>query len=165
VTPILDQHALTRPTASAIEFFDVEDGMTLENAMHTFKNRLGTREAWTLAFVKERDGSKRGLLVFEALPPGITPEDFRTRGTDTGKYRFPVDPLTRILITKRRMGMTLLDPRIACARVPSSRALVNAIGMGISGLLLGSVLPDHDPAGPVALKMLADKTILSVTEL
>lgn len=165
VTPILDQQATTRPASTAIEFFDIADGMTLESAMQTFKNRLGTREAWTLAFVKERDGSQRGLLVFEALPPGITPEDYRTRGTDTGKYRFPIDPLTRLGIIMRRMGMTLLDPRVGCARLPSSRALVNALGMDISNLLLASAQPDHDPLGLAAITLLRDKKILNVSEM
>jgi deoxycytidylate deaminase len=170
VTPILEQHTLTRPSASAIEFFDIdafgqEGSLTLESAMKMFRDRLGARETWALAFVKEKDGSPRGLLAFEALPPGITPEDFKTRDIDTGKYRFPVDPLTRILITMRRMGMTLLDKRIGCARVPSSRALVNALGMDISDLLLASRNPDHDASGPDALKILIDKKILNVTEI
>ena len=165
VTPILDQHAQTRPTTSAIEFFDVDDGMTLEDATRTFKQRLGARETWALAFIKEQDGSTKGMLVFEALPPGITPEDYKIRGTDTGKYRFPVDPLTRLLLNARRMGFTLVERRVMSARVPSSRALVNALGMGISSLLLASATPDHDPTGPGALKMLTDKKILNVTEL
>lgn len=165
VTPILEQHATTRPASTAIEFFDINPGLTIETAAHLFKSRLGAREAWTLAFVKERDGSPRGLLVFEALPPGITPEDFRTRGTDTGKYRFPIDPLTRLGIIMRRMGMTLLDPRVVCARIPSSRALVNALGMNISDLVVASVIPDHDPKGGDALALLRDKKILNLTEL
>lgn len=165
VTPILAQSTLTRPTPSAIEFFDVEDGMTLEDATRTFKQRLGARETWALAFVREHNGSTRGMLVFEALPPGITPEDYKIRGNDTGKYRFPIDPLTRLLINARRMGFTLIERRVACARVPSSRALVNSLGMGISNLLLASATPDHDPTGPVALKTLADKKILTITEL
>lgn len=165
VTPILAQAAQTRPTTSAIEFFDIDDGMTLEHAMSMFRQRLGARETWCLAFVREKDGSKRGLLVFETLPPGITPEDFKTRNVNTGKYRFPIDPLTRLLITVRRMHFTLLDPRIGCARAPSSRALVNALGMNISNLLLASPLPDHDASGLAVLQMLKDKNLITVTEI
>lgn len=165
VTPILEQQIVTSAAASAIEFFDITEGMTLESAMAMFKHRLGARETWALAFVTECDGSPRGLLAFEALPPGITPEDFKTRGMDTGKYRFPLDPLTRILITIRRMGMTLQNKRVGCARVPSSRALVNALGMDISDLVLASHLSDHDATGPAALKILTDKKILNVMEI
>jgi hypothetical protein len=165
VTPILAQATQTRPTTSAIEFFDIDDDMTLESAMAMFRQRLGARETWSLAFVREQDGSPRGLLVFEALPPGITPEDFKTRVPNTGKYRFPLDPLTRLLITMRRMHFTFLDPRIGCARAPSSRALVNALGMGISELLLVSALPDHDATGLLALQMLKDKKLITITEM
>ncbi len=162
VTPILTQLAQTRPSPSAIEFFDIDDGMTLETAAVTFRKRLGGREAWSAAFVREPDGTPRGLLVFEALPPGITPEDFKARGTSaTGKYRFPIDPLTRLLITVRRMGMTLLDPRIVCARVPSSRALVNALGFDVTSLLLASGQTDHDPSGPVTLQSLMANKLMT----
>ncbi len=165
VTPISVQQAVTRPSAGGIEFFDILPGMTLESAVGLFRARLGAREAWALAFVRERDGAPRGLLVLEALPPGITPEDFRTREGDTGKYRFPLDPLTRLVIALRRMDMTLLNPRVACARVPSSRALVNAMGMDICSLLLASPAADHDPTGPAALAMLTAKRIITVTEI
>jgi len=165
VTPILAQTTLTRPTTSALEFFDVEDGMTLEDAARTFKQRLGARETWAMAFIKDHDGSAKGMLAFEALPPGITPEDFKTRGDSTGKYRFPLDPLTRLLLQIRRMGFGFVERRAVSARIPSSRALVNAMGMGISSLLMASATPDHDPTGPGALKMLTDKKILNVTEL
>ncbi len=165
VTPLSAQSALTRPAMGGIEFFDIEDGMTLEAAMAMFRTRLGARETWSLAFVEEADGAPRGILVFEALPPGITPEDFRTRQGDTGKYRFPIDPLTRLGLAIKRMNMTLRDKRVGCARVPSSRALVNAMGMGISSLLLASSLADHDVSGPVALETLKAKGILTVTEI
>lgn len=166
VSPILSHSAQTRPTPSAIEFFDIDQGMKIEDAVMTFKKRFGGRDAWTVAFVREADGSPRGLLVFEALPPGITPEDFRTRGeSDTGKYRFPIDPLTRLLITARRMGFTFLDPRIGCACVPSSRALVNALGFGVQGLILASELCDHDPSGADVLKIFKDKTLLTVERI
>lgn len=163
VTPILAHAAQTRPTPSAIEFFDIDDGMSLENAVATFRKRFGGREAWTVAFVREPDGSPRGLLVFEALPPGITPEDFKTRDAqDTGKYRFPLDPLTRLLITVRRMGFSYLDPRIGCARTPSSRALVNALGFGVGSLILASDTCDHDSTGTEALEVCVDRSLLTV---
>jgi hypothetical protein len=166
VSPILAHAAQTRPAPSAIEFFDIDDGMTIESALATFKKRFGGREAWTVAFVKEADGSPRGLLVFEALPPGITPEDFKARDAqDTGKYRFPLDPLTRLLITLRRMGFTLLDRRIGCARIPSSRALVNALGFGIGGLILASDFCDHDLTGSDALQMCEAKSLLTVERM
>lgn len=166
VTPILTQLAQTRPSPSAIEFFDIDDGMTLEAAMATFKKRLGGRETWATAFVREPDGTPRGLLVFEALPPGITPEDFKARGTGaTGKYRFPLDPLTRLLITVRRMGFTWLDPRIGTARVPSSRALVNALGFDVNRFILASHLPDHDATGAAAMALLEDKKLITIEDL
>lgn len=162
ITPLLAHSALTRPAPSAIEFFDIDDGMTLEGAVATFRRRFGGREAWTVAFVREADGSARGLLVFEALPPGITPEDFKVRGAeDTGKYRFPLDPLTRLLITVKRMGFSYIDPRIGCARIPSSRALVNALGFGVGGLILASDLCDHDPSGADVLKLCMDTSMLT----
>lgn len=166
VTPILAQAAQTRPSPSAIEFFDIDDGLTLEGAMATFRQRIGNRDAWTLAFVREPDGSPRGLLVFEALPPGMTPEDFKIRGaTDTGKYRFPLDPLTRLLLTVRRMGFSLLDTRIGCGRIPSSRAIINALGFGVERLILASRLPDHDLTGAEVLAQLSDKRVLTVSEV
>lgn len=165
VEPILAQAALTRPTSSSIEFFDVDD-LTLEAAAATFKQRLGARETWAMGYVKEHDGTPRGILVFEALPPGITPEDYKTRGPEAfGKYRFPIDPLTRLLLTVRRMGFTWHDRRIVTARTPSSRSLVNALGMGVSHILTTTRQVDHDPSGPDAVKTLVDKKILTFTEL
>ncbi|HEY8964272.1 MAG TPA: hypothetical protein VIN59_07410, partial [Alphaproteobacteria bacterium] len=144
-----------------IEFFDIEPGMTLANALGNFRDRLGTHEAWTLAFVKEKNGLPRGILVYEALPYGFTPDDFLHRqGTDTGKYRFPIDPVTRLLITVRRMGFTLQDNMIGSAQVPSSRSLVNALEFGLKGLILASSLPDHDPSGVKTLEDLQKKFIL-----
>lgn len=165
VTPILEQAAVTRPSLSAVEFYDAQAGLTFEDAARSFRQRLGARETWATAFIREADGSTKGMLAFEALPPGITPEDYKIRGTDMGKYRFPIDPLVRLLINARQLGCAIADRRVACARIPSSRALVNAVGMGISAVLLASATPDHDPTAQAALRMLADKQILNVTEL
>lgn len=166
VSPILAQPALTRPSPSAIEFFDIEAGMTLEGVTAAFRKRFGAREAWTVAFVTEADGSPRGLLVFETLPPGITPEDFKARGAqETGKYRFPIDPLTRMLITIKRMGFTLTGGAIGCARSPSSRAVVNALGFGIERLILAARMPDHDPTGVEALDACIARKLFTVTEV
>ncbi|MBU6235860.1 MAG: hypothetical protein KGQ41_08445 [Alphaproteobacteria bacterium] len=166
VTPIREFVAQTRPSPSAIEFFDIRDGMTLEKVIPDFKTRIGTRESWALAFIREADGSPRGLLVFEALPPGFTPADFKTRGdSDTGKYRFPIDPLTRLLITVKRMGFTIPDGRVACGRVPSSRALVNALGFGCKSLIVASRACDHDPTGADALAFLTGKELLKLEEI
>ncbi|MCB1538861.1 MAG: hypothetical protein H6865_08035 [Rhodospirillales bacterium] len=165
VTPIAEHFAVTRPAAAGVEFFDIAPGMSVPDAAAQMRERLGARDVWTLAFVSSDDGAQKGLLVYEALPSGITPEDFRTRTGDTGKYRFPIDPLTRLGIVLRRMDMTLANDEIACARVPSSRALVNALGMGMSRFALASALPDHDPKGVEALALLTAKGIVSVTEV
>lgn len=166
VTPILEHAAQTRPSPSAIEFFDIEAGMSLESVLPDFKRRFGGREAWALAFVREVDGSPRGLLVFEALPIGITPEDYKSRGVgDTGKYRFPIDPLTRLMIAVKSMGFSYIEKRIVCARIPSSRAFVNALGFGIEGLILASDLCDHDSMGRDALDFCVKQRLLQVTEI
>lgn len=166
IVPILEQATLTRPSPGGIEFFDVTPDMTLSRALETFRARLGTAEAWTLAFVTEGDGSTRGMLVFEALPYGFTPDDFLHRNaTDTGKYRFPIDPLTRLLVNARRMGFTIKGNLVASAQVPSSRALVNALEFGLQGLILASKTPDHDPSGAATLEDLCNKSILQASSL
>lgn len=165
IMPIMAQAAQTRPTSSSIEFFDIDD-LTLEDAAAMFRQRLGARETWAMGFVKEHDGTPRGLLVFEALPPGITPEDYKIRGTeDLGKYRYPIDPLTRLLLTVRRMGFTWHDKRVVTARIPSSRSLVNALGMDVTHILATTAQSDHDQSGPGAVNLLVDKKILTFTEM
>lgn len=165
LTPILEQATITRPSPGGIEFFDLEGSMTLKWALEMFRDRLSTKEAWALAFVKEPDGNVRGLLVFEALPIGITPEDFLHRTGQTGKYRFPIDPVTRLLITAKRKGFEIQDHIIATAQVPSSRALVNALEFGLNGLILASNTPDHDATGAVTLEQLVERSILHASRI
>jgi deoxycytidylate deaminase len=166
ITPILEQAAQTRPTPSALEFFDIDKGMTLETAVTMFRKRFSGREAWSVGFIKEADGTPRGLLVFEALPPGFTPEDYKARGkTDTGKYRFPLDPVTRLLLTGKRMNFTWGDNRIGCSHAPSSRAIVNSLGFGMNSFILSSHTPDHDATGQDVLKQLQALDLITVTEV
>lgn len=166
VTPILEQGTVTRPVPSAIEFFDPAPGMSLDDAMRHLAPRFGGRESWALAFIREADGAQRGFLVFEALPPGLTPEDFKARADmDTGKYRFPVDPLTRLLILARRMGFTLPEARVGCGLVPSSRAIVNALGFGVRHFVLASRQADHDTQGIDVLELLGSRAIADVSEV
>jgi len=161
LTPILEQATITRPSPSGIEFFDLKGSMSLEWALEMFRDRLGTNEAWAIAFVTERDGTGRGLLALEALPPGFTPDDFLHRkGAGTGKYRFPIDPVTRLMITARRMGFIIQENRVGCAQVPSSRALVNGLEFGLKSLILASKTPDHDLTGVNTLEELQKKLIL-----
>lgn len=165
LTPILEQATITRPSPGGIEFFDIPERMTLKWALEMFRDRLGTSEAWALAFVTEKDGTPRGLLVFEALPNGITPDDFLSRTGNTGKYRFPIDPVTRLFITARRKGFGIIDGMVATAQVPSSRALVNALEFGLKGLILASDIPDHDPTGTATLEDLVKRSILQASRL
>lgn len=165
VEPILDHTHSTRPSPSAIEFFDVagDDAADLHTYMNEFKTRLGTSSSFSVAIAHETTGKPVGILVFEALPPGLTPEEFSARKlvADNGKYRFPIDPLNRVMILLKRQHMTLAgENSVACSFFPSSRALVNATAFGVRNIIAARKDCDHDPQGLEAAQALRQKGCL-----
>ncbi len=159
VEPILDHPHSTRPSPSAIEFFDVEgdNSADLKRYVDEFKTRLGVNSSFAVAIANETNGKPVGILVFEALPPGLTPEEFSIRKlqADNGKYRFPMDPLNRLMILLRRQKMTLAaNGTVACSFFPSSRALVNAVSFGVRNIIALRGDCDHDRHGQEAARTL-----------
>lgn len=139
------------------------EGINFEDAFLATRERLGTHEAWVMAFVHDAHGKRRGIVMFEALPPGMTPHDFLERSNlNGGKYRYPTDPLIRLFIGCRRMGIHMDGGKVASAQIPSSRAIVNSIGFGLEHLLLGSDKVDHDEDARMVLQVLKRKSILEV---
>lgn len=139
------------------------DAMPLDMAMQ----QVPSTAPWAMARVRLLDGTVKNLIVYESLPPGMTPQDFAAL-TDPellGKYRFAIDPLTRLLLVCKRQRMVLLDDAVGCHLVPSSRALVNAVGYGIQKIICNTKAADHDPQGAAALETLMHAGVLDAAYL
>lgn len=137
IEPLLAPQIQTRAAgASAIEFFDIADELTLKDMIHSFRNRQ-PHGSWACARIQESNGKLSGILVFESLPTGITPQEFKEKKDFSPKYGLTIDPINRLLFYLKRKNLTLLNNHIGSNLFPSSRALVNAMGFGIERLTIG----------------------------
>ena len=105
------------------------------------------------------------LVALEALPPGMTPSHYDRTKSAEDKYRFTVDPLSRLLIHCKRQGVSITEATVICFNHPSSRALVNAVGFGVRHIHYYDAQPDHGVHGPESAQALEEKGILTVTGL
>ena len=113
----------------------------------------------------ENNNQETGILVFEELTSGLTPHDYSKKQNLSDKYRFPVDPLNRLLFFVRRKGFEIIDKAVGCNLHPASRALVNASDYGITNIYLGEMSPDHDTQGLDAGKILHENNIISIQQI
>lgn len=153
-----------RGAAKGIEFFDLEDGVTLDSYLKKFRTRQ-PHTAWAIAKIREQNEREVGILVFEELTSGLTPHEFSQKDNLSEKYRFPVDPLNRLLFYCVRKGCVLIDHAIGCNLYPSSRALVNAVGYGVKNFTIGETKADHDEHGLNAGALLQKHGIIDLTVL
>lgn len=165
IEPLLDPKIETRiGSAAGIEFFDIADELSIADMVHSFRMRQA-HTAWATARIKEKEGKTTGILVFEGLPPGLTPHDYTEKRGEVAKYRLPVDPLNRLYFYIKRKGLTLMDNHVGCNLFPSSRALVNSTGMNVQKLTIGESTPDHDSDGHNAASILEKSSILTIERL
>ena len=160
--PLIAPPVLTRKgSAQGIEFFDWDGAMNLADYLDKFRKRQ-QHTAWTIAKIRETDGSQTGILVFEELTSGLTPHDYAEKRHYSEKYRFPVDPLNRLMFFAKRKGFEIIDNAVACNLYPASRALVNAAGLGLRNILVGEISPDHDIQSMEAGDLLQKNGVLTI---
>lgn len=165
IVPLLEPRIETRRGASAgIEFFDIAPELSLADIVNGFRMRQA-HTAWAAARIREHNGTLTGLLVFEGLPPGLTPHDYAARRDAAAKYRLPVDPLNRLYFYIKRKGLTLVDNHAGCNLFPSSRALVNSVGMNVRTITIGENTPDHDMDSHDAAVILEENNVLTLERL
>lgn len=164
ITPVINPPHTTRPSPSGIEFFDIDPNDTLSNILKEFLERL-PEQPFTIGFTTDLKTKKRiGILAIESLPPGFTPEHYQdSLKPHEGKYRYPIDPLNKLLFALKRQGMQLDNDTLASSHTPSSRALVNAVGFGTKEILIGKDTPEHDPYARSALEAL--NHVLKIVQL
>lgn len=120
-------------------------------------------EAFALARVRLDRGLEQAYLTLASLPPGFTPERYlRSEQDKEGKYRFPVDPMNRLLIHCKRFGLQLMDGHVICSMHPSSRALVNAVAARVHTITTLRDEPDHGEMGPAVGQELQEHGIMTV---
>lgn len=153
IEPIFETAIQTRLGTTNNEFFDVPAHTSVSDLMGVMQQRFGTHSRpFALAITgSEKDQKKVGVLAFESLPPGFSFEQSRTR---EGKYRYPIDPVNNLLITLKRQRLSLYGGAIGSSHLPSSRAFVNAIGLGVKDIYVNSLEPEHDVQAPAALDAL-----------
>jgi deoxycytidylate deaminase len=139
IEPLLTPPIMTRIATTGLEFFDCVDDLPMADIMSSFRKRQ-PKSAWACARVKESNGKTTGILIFEGLPPGLTPHDYvdkKSKGHGTEKYGMTIDPMNRLMFYLKRKNMALLNSEIGCNLTPSSRAFVNAIGFGVQKITIG----------------------------
>lgn len=155
----------TRPAGNdGIEFFDIADDLHLADMIHSFRIRQA-HGSWACAKVREPDGRMTGILVFEHLPTGITLHEYEDKKTISDKYTLTVDPVNRLLFYIRRKGLSLPDLHIGCNLFPSSRAMVNAVGFGITAITVGETVNKEGLLRYDGAKLLHDHGILTINQL
>jgi len=161
---LIEPPVITRKGApQGIEFFDWDNDLTLKDYLQKFRNRQA-HSAWAIAQIEE-NGHKLGIIVFEELTRGLTPQVYAENRRISEKYRLPVDPLNRLLFFTKRKGFTLQNKELAVNLAPSSRALVNATGYGISTVYVGEDKPDHDDLSHIAIELLQENGVLTINHL
>jgi len=162
--PLITQPVLTRRGAArGIEFFDWDNAYTFKHYLALFRERQA-HTAWAVGQVMEND-QRLGVIVFEELTNGLTPQDYALHRRMSQKYRLPVDPLNRLLFFARQKGYDLVDNRVAVNLAPSSRAIVNAVGYGIRHIDVGEQKPDHDDLSHIAAELVKHHDILKIEYL
>ncbi|PCH99691.1 MAG: hypothetical protein COB76_05110 [Alphaproteobacteria bacterium] len=150
--------------ASAIEFFDIAGELSLKDMIHSFRNRQ-PHGPWACARIKEPNGKLSGILVFENLPTGITPQEFNEKKDFSPKYGLTIDPINRLLFYIKRKNLKLIDNHVGSNLFPSSRAMVNAIGFGINRLTIGEETKTPGTSRHNAAQLLEENSVLSIDRL
>ena len=165
IEPLIAPPILTRKgSAKGIEFFHWDENTNISDCLDKFRIRQ-SHTAWVIARIMENNNQETGILVFEELTSGLTPHDYSKKQNLSDKYRFPVDPLNRLLFFVRRKGFEIIDKAVGCNLHPASRALVNASDYGITNIYLGEMSPDHDTQGLDAGKILHENNIISIQQI
>lgn len=165
IEPLVTCPIHTRWGASTgVEFFDIAEDMSLEDMLQSFRTRQ-PHSAWACARIQEKDGSVTGILVFQGLSAGITPYEFNEKKHISDKYSLTIDPVNRLIFYLKRKGLYLVDSHIGCNLFPSSRAMVNAIGFGVTTLTVGENEHHADPDRHDAGDMLEKNGILKINRL
>jgi deoxycytidylate deaminase len=165
IEPLLQSKIKTRSAgASDIEFFDIANDLSLEDMMYNFRNRQ-PHGAWACARISEPSGKLSGILVFEALPHGITPQEFEEKKNFSEKYALTIDPVNRLCFYLKRKGLKLADMEIGVNQFPSSRAMVNAVGFGIQKLFVGENVNKPGLNRYDGAKILEENGILEIRKL
>lgn len=165
IEPLLQPQIQTRSAgASDIEFFDIADDLSLENMMHSFRNRQ-PHGAWACARILEESGKTSGLLVFESLPHGITPQEYEEKKDFSEKYALTNDPVNRLCFYLQRKGLKLIDNHIGVNQFPSSRAMVNSVGYGVTDFTVGEEVNKIGLNRYAGAKILEENGILNIHKL
>ena len=165
IEPLISPPVLTRAgSAQGMEFFDWDSSLSIADYLQKFRERQ-PHTAWAVAKIYEMDEKITGILAFEELTTGVTPQDYSEKNKSSEKYRLPVDPLNRLLFYCARKGFSIADNHAACNLYPGSRSLVNAVGFGLETIIVGENAPDHDPHGHEAGIILQKNGILNIIDL
>ena len=167
IEPLLTPPIMTRIATAGLEFFDCVDDLSMSDMVESFRNRQ-PNSAWACARVKESNGQITGILIFEGLPPGLTPHNYidkKNEGRGNDKYGLTTDPMNRLMFYIKRKNMVLLNGEIGCNITPSARALVNCTGFGVQKLVIGENQSKADENKQAALTLLHKNGILQVTSL
>ena len=162
LTTLSDMRASNTPAAPAnTHFFPVPTGGISALAEDLSKQFAG--EAFAVAKMKRKDGAEHAYCVLASLPPGLTPERYlKAEKAKEGKYRFPIDPLNRLIIHGKRFGLSIQDGHVLCSLHPASRAMVNAVAAGIQRITTLSMTPDHDAQGIDAAQELQQCGVMEI---
>ena len=131
----------------------------LESVLKSKQTEIGTIE--TPSKYAEATINDETFTIYEALPPNISQQEAQKCAST--KYRFSNDSLTRLLI--HLSSRSLKTDHVTCSHQPSSRALVNAVGFGITEISILSPALDHGEKGHETLAELEKNGILKINPL
>jgi deoxycytidylate deaminase len=101
------------------------------------------------------------IIAHDGFPPNINHQDADI--CESNKYRFHLDPLNKLLFKLARQG--LKTAHVICSNHPSSRALVNAVGFGITNITVLSSNLDHGDHGHQTAQILEENGILTINRV
>jgi hypothetical protein len=101
------------------------------------------------------------IIAHDGFPPNINHQDADI--CESNKYRFHLDALNKLLFKLARQG--LKTAHVICSNHPSSRALVNAVGFGITNITVLSSNLDHGDHGHQTAQILEENGILTINRV
>lgn len=93
------------------------------------------------------DGQEVILIAAQSYPRGIDDSQKKTLETISRynrqkKYKIKIDPVTRLMMSASRYGISLRGSHMYCSHLPSARCQINAVGYGLSDIKIGKIRYD-----------------------
>ena len=121
------------------------------------------QEKHAMAFCKKPDGARVQLISIShpALGFRSDKDGYEITHPET-KYSIIQEACNRLIMNAARHSLSILEDKVYCSEVPTSRELVNMVGAGIRVLVIYDIHKARDEDAVAALELLGAKKIIDV---